>query len=258
MADEARIPEVDERLAPTMASDLPDFMQAELGNRTGLEHLTEKDIKLPRLTLAQKMSHEVDPDHPKYMDGLRVGDIFNNLTGQVYDQPVTFTIVRADPPYWIEFYPRAEGGGVKDMSVPAGDARTKFTKDGNGRSVAPIATMFYNFILMLLPSKEVIAFSLKSTGIPAAKELNGLMMMRNAPPYFGKYKLASGLGKNAKGEFKVFQVRNAGNNDDRASFLLAKETFTNLQGRVIDIDPTVDSGGDIDDSMAANPEAPSM
>jgi hypothetical protein len=232
---------------------------AEAGNRAGLDHLQQSDLKMPRLALAQKMSHEVDPDDPRYIDGLRVGDLFNDLTQMVYDQPLEFTVVRADAPHWIEFLPRTEGGGVKDMDVPEGDPRTLFTKDANGRSIPPVATKFYDFVVMLLPSQEVVSLSLKSTGIPVAKQLNALMVMRNAPCYSGKYALTSGEGKNAKGVFKVYRVKNAGktNDEDRA---VAAQMYQNLKGRIIDINRTPDA----DDSMGANPEgdgvgfAPSM
>lgn len=237
---------------PDQSLTVPD---AEAGNRAGLEHLQQSDLKMPRLALAQKMSHEVDPDDPRYIDGLRVGDLFNDLTQMVYDQPLEFTVVRADPPHWIEFLPRTEGGGVKDMNVPEGDPRTAFTKDANGKSIPPIATKFYDFVLMLLPSQEVVSLSLKSTGIPVAKQLNALMLMRNAPCYAGKYQLTSGEGKNAKGVFKVYRVKNAGKTEgeDRQA---AHQAYDNLLGRTIDIPRT--PLDDVDDSMAANPEAPRM
>jgi len=236
---------------PDQSLTIPD---QEAGNRAGLEHIQQSDLKMPRLALAQKMSHEVDPDDPRYIDGLKVGDLFNDLTQMIYDQPLEFTVVRADPPHWIEFLPRTEGGGVKDMSVPEGDPRTAFTKDASGKSIPPIATKFYDFIVMLLPSQEIVSLSLKSTGIPVAKQLNALMLMRNAPCYAGKYALSSGEGKNAKGVFKVYRVKNAGKTPDEDR-IVASQMYENLRGRVIDINR------EPDDSMAANPEdgsAPQM
>jgi hypothetical protein len=244
--EEIRAGQVSLVKAQTQGLAIPD---AEAGNRAGLEHLQQADLKMPRLALAQKMSHEVDPDDPRYIDNLRVGDLFNDLTQQVYEQPLQFTVVRADPPHWIEFNPRDQGGGVKEMNVPEGDPRTLFTKDANGKSIPPVATKFYEYILMLLPSQEIVSLSLKSTGIPVAKQLNGLMFLRNAPCYAGRYEMSSGEGKNAKGIFKVYKLKNAGKTPDEDR-VVASQMFENLQGRIIDINRVED----VDDSMAANPE----
>lgn len=197
----------------SMEVSRPGFLP--VGDTSGTEHITRDDIQMPRLALAQKISDEVDPTHPKYIDGLQNMDLFNNVSKLIYGPgPLEFMIVRADAPRYIEFIPRNQGGGVRDMNVPPNDPRTQFTKDAQGNSVAPIATQFYDYIVMLLPLSgnpwdNLIALSLKSSNIPQAKLLNTLIRQRNAPVYTGKYKVWTTMTTNKKGTFAIYQVANS-------------------------------------------------
>lgn len=183
----------------------PDFLPA--GDVTGTEHIGKEDIQMPRLVLAQKMSPEVDDSDAKRIEGLKPGDIFNGLTKEILGRgPMPFYIIRADRPRFVEFIPREEGGGVADPNVPADDPRTQFGPNGE----KPVATKFYDFIIMLEKTGELVALSFKSTGLKVAKQLNALVKLRNAPIYAGRYNLISVDTQNSKGKFAIFHVANAG------------------------------------------------
>lgn len=188
----------------------PDFLPT---GATGTEHITNADMQIPRILLAQKMSPEVDDAEPvKRIEGLKVGDMFNGLTHEIYGRgPLDFVILRADPPRFVEFIPRAEGGGIKDPNVPAHDPRTQFGKNGE----KPAATKFYDYIVLLMPlgtdpAERMVALSFKSTGLKIAKQLNALIKLRNAPIFSGVYRLSSADTQNSKGKFAIYQVTNAG------------------------------------------------
>lgn len=219
--------ELEKRLDDSMA--LPAHLQNE--KPEGLEHLTRDDVQMPRLLIAQSMSPQLDPAKPVYMEDLHVGEIFNSLTGIIYGKgPLAFTVLRADTPRWVEFIPRELGGGIKDPKVPFGDPRTEWQTDGK----PPIATKFYDFIVMLLPSRELIALSFKSTGLKVARQLNGLMQARMKPIYTGTYNLSSVPMQNAKGSFYVPLVKNLGWVDVETG-KVTKAMFEGLRNTVIDI-----------------------
>lgn len=177
------------------------------GDVTGTEHIGKDDIQMPRLVLAQKMSPEVDDADAKRIDGLKPGDIFNGLTKAILGRgPLPFHVIRADRPRFVEFFPREDGGGVKDPNVPPDDPRTEFGKDGS----KPQATKFYDFIIYRPDTKELVALSFKSTGLKVAKQLNALIKLRNAPVYAGRFNLMSVDTQNSKGKFAIFHVANAG------------------------------------------------
>jgi hypothetical protein len=240
MADDKVVKLTGQELVPAEAGALvtdqrPDFI--ETGSHAGAEHITREDIQMPRLSLAQQMSPELVKGDPKFIEKLGIGDMFNNLTQQVYGVgPLEFCILRADPPRWVEFIPREQGGGVRDPNVPSDDPRTQFGPAGE----PPIATKFYDFIVALLPTRELIALSFKSTGLKVAKQLNGLIAFRNAPIFAGKYQLMTTMTQNSKGRFAIFQVKNAGWLPDRLTYLWAEEMFKNLRDKTIHIERVED------------------
>jgi hypothetical protein len=229
----------------------PDFIAR---TTVGADHITKDDLQMPRLGLAQQMSPEVDPSNTeKFMEGLRIG---NNLTGQNYGKgPHDIVILRADRPRFIEFFPREQGGGIKDFDVKADDPRTRFGAGGE----PPAATKFYDFIVMFLKTRELMALSLKSTGLKVARQLNGLIKMRNAPIYSGLYALSAVQTKNKKGTFYTFSVKNNGWVPDKETYDHVESMFNGLKDKKIEFErePGSDDVAD-DDAAAGGDEATSF
>lgn len=211
-----------------------------VNDRTGTEHITKQDLAIPRLALAQGLTPEV----LESKEGFSVGVLFNSATKQVYGKgPLNFVIVRADPPRAIEFYPRETGGGVKDMNVPLDDPRMNYRPDPEhpGQSLKPLATKFYDYLLLMLPLKEnpldnLIALSFKSSGLKMALALNMLIFQRDAPLFAGVYKLTTDIVKSPKGTFAVYQVDNAGWISDEPTYELCKKMYDSLRDREVKID----------------------
>lgn len=234
--------------------------EGELGN----EGIGRDDILMPRLGVAQKMSPEIDPTNQgRYIEGLQFTDLFNSLTRKVYGKgPLHFVILRRDDPRYIEFNPIDAGGGIKDMNVAPDDPRTQFTTGPGGERIKPVATMFYDFIVLLLtdfnpaePMQNIIALSLKSSGIKAAKHLNFLINQRGQKLICkGVYELRTGpeTDKKTQGVYAVYKFKNAGwLKPDSAIEKLAIELYESWKEREVKIDT---DAADIDDSMEANPE----
>ena len=186
-----------------------------IGDRAGTEDIGVDDIRLPRLGIAQGLSDQINPESSAYVDNLKLFDMFNDLTGELHGRgPITFVPVKRDVRY-IEFDPENRGVPL-DMNVPANDPRTQWTKDANGKSVAPRAMRFVEFVvLMLSPGKlpEPIVISIKETNKfnrRAAEQLTAFIMYRQAPIYAGLYTVTSKSEKNDKGTFGVYVMKNAG------------------------------------------------
>lgn len=205
-----------------LTSARPDFIPT---TREGTEHITQDDVQIPRLVIAQQMSPEIEDGNAKFIPDLRAGQMFNSLTKRIYGkEPLDFAVVRATKPRWVEFAPREEGGGVVDPNVPEGDPRTEFWTDEDGKRRSPRATKFYDFILVLDPYnvQELVALSLKSTGLTVARQLNGFIQMRQAAVYAGLYRLEPKQKRNPKGTFYQFDIRPNG-------WITVKETFEALK-----------------------------
>src|ERR1017187_5747572 len=117
--------------------------EGDLGN----EGIGREDILMPRIALAQKMSPEIDPTNvARYIEGLQFMDMFHSVSKQNLGKgPLHFVILRRDDPRWIEWVPREQGGGIKDMDVRKGDPRTKFTG-----AEKPVAAKYLDYIVLLL------------------------------------------------------------------------------------------------------------
>jgi len=230
-------------LAPETAIAVVDERPAFLtvGDTRGTETLGKDDMQMPRIALAQQMSPELVEDNPKFIDGLKQGMMFNSVTREIIGKgPIMVTVIRRDPPRYVEFVPRDAGGGVKDPNVPANDPRTQFGPDGE----LPLATKFYDYILMRVdrPGFELIAASFKSTGLKVARNWNALIKLRNAPVFAGAYQLGVVKEKNAKGEFFNFSIKNAGwLTEEMAKH--AEGAYEALKDRVVEIHREGDEGG---------------
>lgn len=249
--------------------ELPDYLKPT--TREGASHIERDDMLMPRLALAQKISHELEESHEKFMPDLKEGQLFNTVTQKIYGSgPIEFVIIRADKPRFVEFHPRSAGGGIKDMNVPANDPRCQFTRGPAGESVPPIATKFYDFIVLLLPSTpgvpelEMIGLSFKSTGLKAARLLNTFITQRGERPlYSGKYELGVNVAKNAKGIYKVYTVKNSSiasafsaMNGEKTLpgwvsadlYKFAKEQYDSMKDKEVTIDSATETAADDGDA----------
>jgi hypothetical protein len=216
----------------------------------GSEGIGRDDVLMPRLAIAQKMSPEIDPTVERYIEGLQFTDLYHSLSKKNFGKgPVFFVILRRDDPRWIEFNPLSQGGGIKDRNERSGDPRTKFGPNGE----KPVATEFHDFICLLLndfdptdPMQNVVALSLKSSGLKAAKHLNLLIEMRGQKLICkGVYKLTTGSAtdKKTQGVYAIYKIENAGwLTPDSSIEKLAIDMFDAWKDRkvVVDDDQFVD------------------
>jgi hypothetical protein len=173
-------------------------------DRRGFEDTQQSDVLIPRLALAQALSPQVTDSDPNRIEGLKVGDLFNSVTNQVYGREVHVQLLRKMPLRAMQFNSIDDGGGVADPDVPLDDDRCKWHGDEK-----PVATVFRDFIAVLLPQREIIALSFKSSGIKAAKALWGLAAMRNKPVFAGRYRITTGVELKPK-PHQIYKVENAG------------------------------------------------
>ncbi len=213
-----------------MLVEKPDFIESE---SLGTENIGKDDVLMPRLALSQAQSPQLIEGDPKFIEGLAVGQLFNSLTDTIYGKgPVDFSVIRVDPPRGIEFLPLEEGGGIKDFDVALDDPRMQW--DGDKK---PAATKFYDFIVMLWPSREVIALSLKSSGLKVARKLNALIQCRTAHVFAGKYSLTTTMVKGPAGMYGAYVVKNNGWVDEK-EYAVTRAAYDALKDKVIEVERT--------------------
>lgn len=162
-------------------------------SRRGFEDTQQSDLMIPRLALAQSNSPQVTDGDPARIPELKVGDLFNSVTNQVYGREVIVQVLRKMSLRAMEFRSIDDGGGVIDPDVPIGDPRLAWGTSGDKRADKPKATLFRDFLAVILPQREIIALSFKSSGINAAKTLWGLATYANRDCFAVQLRIFTGV-----------------------------------------------------------------
>jgi hypothetical protein len=233
---------------------------------SGTEDIGADEVRIPRIGIAQGLSPQMTPGESKYIEGLTLFDMFNDQTGEILGKgPIHFIPIRRDVRR-IEFVPRSEGGGVVDPDVPKGDPRLRWTKSSPNLPRAdrpPAATEFHEFVVLMCrkgkpPEPIMLSIPQKNKwNRAAADKLNSVAKIRRATIYASVFSVDTKVpGKNDKGTFGVFTVRDLGfipkdTPLGAALYKHAEDFYNSLEGKVVS---TSRADDEVDDSMAANPE----
>lgn len=213
-------------LAPTGATALT--RRQPRGTGRGAENIERGDIVLPRIGICQSLSPQRDETDPKHIPGIKEGHLFNNLTGEIYEpQPIIFIPVLFQK-RGVEFNPREEGGGIKDLNVPLDDPRLRFGPNGE----KPVATLFHEWVVYIPASGEVVVLSFKATQLKVARQLNALVKLGGGDPFDRQYELRTAREQNQHGKFYNFSVRPAGVAAD-ADYAYCEGLYESLRGKTI-------------------------
>lgn len=145
------------QLPAEQKAQLPAEMADFESDRSGLENVTAADVVIPRLSILQKMSYQLDNSRPEFIAGAEVGMFCDMSTGDLFKDsievvPVHFARI------FLEWFPRETKKGLAmnhgmDDSIMAHckpDAKRRMIisdldgedKHRNGNYVAETATYF--------------------------------------------------------------------------------------------------------------------
>lgn len=98
---------------PQIASEFADTLNSMAGY--GMEGVTQQDVLLPRLGIIQALSPQLNPRKPEYIEGAKLGMIFDTATGKLYPDGLVVCPVIYQRRH-IEWR-RNRGGLVKDWGT---------------------------------------------------------------------------------------------------------------------------------------------
>jgi hypothetical protein len=110
---EITMPKVPAKQSPSKAVALPSQAFEEYAGQ-GLENVTSKDLLVPRLTILQALSPQLDKKKAEFIKGASIGDIVDVGTGDLWTEeklPLLFLPVYYRKDY-LEWGPRASGKGL--------------------------------------------------------------------------------------------------------------------------------------------------
>lgn len=182
---------------------------------SGFENTTQADLTIPFLGVMQSNSPEVEAGNCK------MGDIVNSVTGEVIDGSVGVPFIPCHKEIlWVEWRPRAAGGGIAARHSPASDVVQKAKAD-RGEQMGKITLAngndlvetHYIYLLLLTPDGTATdgfaVLSCASTKItPAKKFTTALYMLKGKPPLFAsRARLRTVKEENEKGRFANVEFR---------------------------------------------------
>lgn len=224
--------ELEKKTQESTAMGRPAFIDPT--DKTGTEDIGRDDLRLPRLVIAQGLSTQLIEGDSNYIKDLKMFDLFNDLTGEIYGRgPIRFIPCRRDV-VRIEFDPE-DGTKVLDRNVPANNQRLEWDGDQ-----PPKATRFTEFVALLIheaPRKpEPIVISIKETNKfmrRAAERLTGFVKFQDGPIYAGYKTVVSKSEKNDSGTFGVFVFDNAGFIQEEPMYRFAEQFSKGLGSKQV-------------------------
>jgi hypothetical protein len=85
----------------------------------GLENVTSADVLIPRLTILQALSPQINKRKPEYVEGAEQGMICDVGTGELFPDGVVFIPCYYSKVY-LEWFPRDTGKGLATIHTSAG------------------------------------------------------------------------------------------------------------------------------------------
>lgn len=160
-----------------------------LDSRAGFEDIGKEDLVIPRLQIAQANSPQLKKSDPRYLPELQQGYIFNTVTGVIYGDEISFLAVK-----FTKSRALFGEGNIIECSSPNGvdgGHQSPRCVDEHGQPVCPHAqfgsgkngkgtacTNFKNALGFVLPSMDMVSFSLKSAAISVFRQWNTTAQMR--------------------------------------------------------------------------------
>lgn len=186
--------------------DMPDFLR----NSTGLgnEGVNTEDLVIPRLSIIQSQSPELDADDPThYIEGCKQGQMFNTLTREVFDK-----ILLVDCFYRKEFavfVKRTAGGGFRGSYPSNSDAVAAVESSDKPMDLEIVETGLH-FCLVVNPENNKVmgevVVPMTSTKLKVSRAWNSQIRMRGGDRFAGMWYLVTKKEKNDKGTYYNFAV----------------------------------------------------
>jgi hypothetical protein len=158
---------------------LASSMGVEEGNE---EHLSQDELEVPFLRIAQKGTSQVDEDSADFIEGLKPGHFFNTVTSETYGDEVMLQVHGYYRNFTVWKGAKGQGeynGTMTPDEYTAFSETTDLERDGgdfvqivDGEEIRYSDTR--NFLVTLADSPEdgIMLYPMTSTGIKPAKKWN--------------------------------------------------------------------------------------
>ena len=183
--------------ALAVASDMPEWLQK--GNR-GSENVGAEDLILPRIGQIQALSPQIKKSDPAYIQGAEQGQLFNNLTGEIFGNSLVFIplLFRKE---WVVFKDRKAGGGFFGAHATEKEALEAIEKLPDSDKLEAIESHNHiGYVVGADGTRQQLVFTCTKSKIKASRKLNSLVTMAGVDRFAKAYQITSVEAQNNAGE----------------------------------------------------------
>lgn len=185
----------EEEMFPTVA---PDYMNQD--STRGQEGVGVEDLTIPRLDVIQDLSPQHKENKPEYIEGAKVGMLFNSVTKQLYGDTVYFVPVFFRKEYVI-WKSRNVGGGF--MGAYPTEAAAKHELETQGLDISELDTkgepMYqitdtaqqFGMIIHEDGTTEDIVMSMSKSKMKTSRQLNTISKIAGGDRFSRVYKISA-------------------------------------------------------------------
>lgn len=192
----------------------------------GFEGTKLTDLSIPFINVMQSISPEVED---QTIPGVKAGDLVNSVTKEILRQPLVVIPLEREE-IFVEWVPRAKGGGLVDRHLPDSDIVKNVIKNNGGSRLPPkdaegkrvpfkspkgndLIETHYVYALIMNETGDVVegycVLSFSSAKIKAYKDwITALFTQKGQPPIFAnRAKISTEKVKNEQGTFYIYGIR---------------------------------------------------
>jgi hypothetical protein len=208
-----------------------------------MEQMTKEDFAIPFIRILQSMSPQLKKEKAEFIKGATAGQIFNNVTGELWEAEEGITVVPCAYSFSIlEWAPRKSGKGLQGKYTRENcpqDFERKTDDEGkskdvrpNGNTLQPTAEFYVLLVDLEAGFAEPAVITMSSTQLKKSKKWNALMQGLKLmgpkgpftpPMYSHVYKLTTGPESNNDGDWYGWKIENVGPVPSAELYTMAKD-----------------------------------
>jgi hypothetical protein len=184
------------------------------GTGAGNENVSSSDMTIPRLDIIQQLSPQLDASNAKFIEGAKLGHVFNSLTGELYDHAFVINL-HYEVKYQV-FKKRKFGGGFEGSFDTEAEALAHLDSQSLPRDQYDVPETAIHKCLMLddagQPDQPVLIY-MSGSKQKVSKEWNSQIRLKDprADRFASVWTLSSAGEKNRQGQpYQNFKVDFAG------------------------------------------------
>lgn len=181
------------------AMTVPDYMNQD--SSRGQENVGVEDLTIPRLDVIQDLSPQHKENKPEYIEGAKVGMLFNSVTKELYESGTVYFVPVFFRKEWVIWKDRKAGGGFAGAYPSEAEAKMALAEleDPDKHEINDTAQQF-GLIIKDDGSTESIVISMAKSKMKTSRQLNTMCNIAGGDRFSRVYKISATEEQNKNGD----------------------------------------------------------